>query len=65
MAMTLTSKIGYKIGCGPYAPEVYRLPFPNRFRYGNGLTEAAFVERELTRFRESLINTVAAESSRT
>jgi 4-aminobutyrate aminotransferase / (S)-3-amino-2-methylpropionate transaminase / 5-aminovalerate transaminase len=28
MAMTLTSKVGYKTGCGPYAPEVYRLPFP-------------------------------------
>jgi len=61
MAMSLTSKYGYKIGCGPYAPEVYRLPFPNLFRYGDGLSEAAFVERELTRFRESLINTVAAE----
>lgn len=28
MAMTLTSKVGYKTGCGPYAPEVYRLPYP-------------------------------------
>ncbi len=28
MAMTLTSKVGYKQGCGPYAPEVYRLPYP-------------------------------------
>ena len=61
MAMSLTSKFGYKIGCGPYAPEVYRLPFPNHFRYGDGLSEAAFVERELCRFRESLVNTVAAE----
>ena len=61
MAMSLTSKFGYKIGCGPYAPEVYRLPFPNHYRYGDGLSEAAFVERELNRFRESLFNTVAAE----
>ncbi|TWU48048.1 aspartate aminotransferase family protein [Rubripirellula reticaptiva] len=61
MAMSLTSKFGYKIGCGPYAPEVYRLPFPNHYRYGDGLGEAQFVERELNRFRESLINTVAAE----
>ena len=61
MAMSLTSKYGYKIGCGPYAPEVYRLPFPNRYRYGDGLSEAVFVERELCRFRDSLINTVAAE----
>ncbi len=61
MAMSLTSKFGYKVGCGPYAPEVYRLPFPNRYRYGDGLSEAAFVERELGRFRESLTNMVAAD----
>ncbi len=61
MAMSLTSKFGYKMGCGPYAPEVYRLPFPNLYHYGDGLSEADFVERELQRFRESLYNTVAAE----
>ncbi len=61
MAMSLTSKYGYKIGCGPYAPEVYRLPFPNHYRYGDGMTEAAFVERELGRFSDSLVNSVAAE----
>ncbi len=61
MAMSLTSKYAYKLGCGPYAPEVYRLPFPNHYRYGDGLSETAFVERELNRFRESLLNTVAAE----
>jgi 4-aminobutyrate aminotransferase/(S)-3-amino-2-methylpropionate transaminase len=61
MAMSLTSKYGYKIGCGPYAPEVYRLPFPNYFRYGDGLDEASFVKRELERFGESLVNSVAAE----
>ncbi len=61
MAMSLTSKFGYKIGCGPYAPEVYRLPYPNLYRYGDGLSEAKFVERELGRFRDSLDNSVAAE----
>ena len=61
MAMSLTSKYGYKIGCGPYAPEVYRLPFPNHYRYGDGMSEAAFVERELGRFSDSLVNSVAAE----
>ena len=43
MCMTLTSKTGYKIGCGPFAPEVYRLPYPNHFRYGDGLSMEAFV----------------------
>lgn len=61
MAMTLTSKVGYKVGCGPYAPEVYRLAFPNRFKFGDGLGEAAFVERELGRFKQALVSMVPAE----
>ncbi len=60
MAMSLTSKVGYKTGCGPFAPEVYRLPFPNRYRYGDGLDEAGFVRRELKRLRDTLSNRVAA-----
>lgn len=44
MAMTLTSKVGYKIGCGPFAPEVYRIPFPDYYHQGAGLTLDEFVE---------------------
>lgn len=62
MAMTLTSKIDYKISCGPFAPEVYRLPFPNYYRYGGGLSEEAFVERELKRLHESARNVVNPEN---
>ena len=62
LGMTLTSKVGYKHGCGPFAPEIYRLPFPNHYRYGGGMESAAFVERELGRFREAFSNTVAADS---
>lgn len=39
MAMTLTSKVHpYKAGMGPYAPEVYRVPFPYPYRceFGQG-----------------------------
>jgi 4-aminobutyrate aminotransferase/(S)-3-amino-2-methylpropionate transaminase len=33
LSLTLTSKTHpYKAGLGPFAPEVYRLPFPNSFR---------------------------------
>ncbi len=62
LATTLTSKTAYKKGCGPFAPEVYRLPFPNRFRRGDGLSESAFVERELARLRECLVTTVSADN---
>ncbi|MDZ7846470.1 MAG: aminotransferase class III-fold pyridoxal phosphate-dependent enzyme [Owenweeksia sp.] len=33
MAMSLTSKIDYKVNCGPFNSEVYRLPFPNFTRF--------------------------------
>jgi 4-aminobutyrate aminotransferase/(S)-3-amino-2-methylpropionate transaminase len=40
LAMTLTSKVApYKAGMGPYAPEVYRAPFPNEYR-GPSVEEA-------------------------
>jgi len=33
LSLTLTSKVHpYKAGLGPFAPEVYRVPFPNDFR---------------------------------
>lgn len=54
MAMTLTSKINYKIDCGPFAPEVYRLPFPNFYMNGDGMTEEAFVAQELDRLEDSM-----------
>ena len=60
MAMTLTSKVDYKLNCGPYAPEVYRLPFPNFYRYGQGMTEAEFVEEELERLETTFHDNVAA-----
>jgi 4-aminobutyrate aminotransferase/(S)-3-amino-2-methylpropionate transaminase len=61
MCMSLTSKTGYKTGCGPFAPEVFRLPYPNHFRYGDGLSMDAFVRRELGRLEDSLVNQVPAE----
>jgi len=58
MAMTLTSKINYKTNCGPFAPEVYRLPFPNFYRYGAGDSLDEFVAWELKRLHESEKNLV-------
>jgi 4-aminobutyrate aminotransferase/(S)-3-amino-2-methylpropionate transaminase len=58
MAMTLTSKIDYKKGCGPFAPEVYRLPFPNFYRYGGDIDFETFVDLELKRLWESAKNLV-------
>jgi 4-aminobutyrate aminotransferase/(S)-3-amino-2-methylpropionate transaminase len=61
LATTLTSKVGYKTGCGPFAPEIYRLAFPNFLRYGDGLSEEAFVQREIRRLHDTFAHTVSAE----
>lgn len=65
MAMSLTSKVNYKTASGPFAPEVYRIPFPNFYKYHGSQGMDEFVETELIRLRESThsvvdINSVAA-----
>tara|TARA_R110002072_G_scaffold167853_3_gene321412 strand:+ start:3240 stop:4625 length:1386 start_codon:yes stop_codon:yes gene_type:complete len=61
MGMSLTSKTKYKVGCGPFAPEVYRLPYPRHFHDGVGMTVEEFSDRELARLDEALTNRVGAE----
>ena len=57
LGMSLTSKTGYKIGCGPFAPEIYCLPFPDYYKRHDGLTIDQFVSRELEAF-ENYLHTV-------
>jgi 4-aminobutyrate aminotransferase / (S)-3-amino-2-methylpropionate transaminase / 5-aminovalerate transaminase len=55
LALTMTSKADpYKLHLGPFAPEVYRAPFPDAYR---GPT----AEAALARLREILVTDVAAE----
>ena len=61
LGLSLTSKTKLKARMGPYAPEIYRLPYPNHYKYGGGLSVEDFVDRELWRLREALVNTVAAK----
>jgi 4-aminobutyrate aminotransferase/(S)-3-amino-2-methylpropionate transaminase len=56
LSMTLTSKTHpYKAGLGPFAPEVYRVPFPNPYR---GITS----EDALAALERAFITQVAAET---
>src|SRR5205085_3255740 len=56
MSLSLTSKARpYKEGLGPFAPEVYRLPFPNEFR---GVSTAEALEA----LERAFATQVAAES---
>ena len=45
LAMTMTSKVHpYKLGLGPFAPEVYRAPYPNSYRGPDATTALAQLE---------------------
>jgi 4-aminobutyrate aminotransferase/(S)-3-amino-2-methylpropionate transaminase len=56
LSMTLTSKTHpYKAGLGPFAPEVYRVPFPNAYR---GISS----EDALAALERAFITQVAAET---
>src|SRR5690242_13862471 len=56
LSLTLTSKTHpYKAGLGPFAPEVYRVPYPNAYR-GPSAAEA------LESLERALITQVAAET---
>ncbi len=57
LASSLTSKVSYKMGCGPFAPEVYRLPYP-LVRQHRGDSEEDVSRRELHRLRGALHDTV-------
>jgi 4-aminobutyrate aminotransferase / (S)-3-amino-2-methylpropionate transaminase / 5-aminovalerate transaminase len=52
MAMSLTAKVGNKYGCGPFAGEVYRIDFPNYFRYGQGLSEEKYIDKEIQKLHD-------------
>jgi 4-aminobutyrate aminotransferase / (S)-3-amino-2-methylpropionate transaminase / 5-aminovalerate transaminase len=56
LSMTMTSKTHpYKAGLGPFAPEVYRVPYPHEYR---GID----VESALRALRRAFVTQVAAES---
>lgn len=45
LTMSMTSKFNlFKKGFGPFAPEVYRFPFPNVYRRPPGMSEQDFVD---------------------
>jgi 4-aminobutyrate aminotransferase/(S)-3-amino-2-methylpropionate transaminase len=56
LSLSLTSKTHpYKAGFGPFAPEVYRAPFPNEYRAPSAQDALAALER-------MFVTTVAAET---
>jgi 4-aminobutyrate aminotransferase / (S)-3-amino-2-methylpropionate transaminase / 5-aminovalerate transaminase len=64
LAMTLTSKVKpYKFGFGPFAPEVYRMPFAYCYRCPFGLTHPSCDTACADYLENFFIDHVAAEST--
>nr|WP_240759346.1 4-aminobutyrate--2-oxoglutarate transaminase [Phytoactinopolyspora endophytica] len=60
LTMTMTAKnVPYKDGFGPYAPEVYRAPFPYPYRWPGCSRHAA--EQALDRLKDIVLSQVGAD----
>jgi 4-aminobutyrate aminotransferase/(S)-3-amino-2-methylpropionate transaminase len=56
LTLAMTSKYGlFKKGFGPFAPEIYRLPFPNVYRRPAGMSEEAFIDDAIARLENAFI----------
>jgi 4-aminobutyrate aminotransferase/(S)-3-amino-2-methylpropionate transaminase len=54
LTMAMTSKFNlFKKGFGPFAPEVYRFPFPNVYRRPNGMSAEDWVAFHVTQLDQS------------
>lgn len=62
LTMSMTSKVKpYKFGFGPFAPEVYRLPYPYVYRRpSNCITEDEYVDFLLDNLENTFFNGVVA-----
>ncbi|MFG6115394.1 4-aminobutyrate--2-oxoglutarate transaminase [Halobacillus sp. MO56] len=63
MTMSMTSKVKpYKYEFGPFAPEVYKAPFPYAYRRPKEMSEEAYVDFMIEQFNDFLIKEVAPET---
>jgi 4-aminobutyrate aminotransferase / (S)-3-amino-2-methylpropionate transaminase / 5-aminovalerate transaminase len=63
MTMTMTSKVKpYKFGFGPFAPEVYKAPYPYVYRRPDGMNEQQYSSMIIEQFEQFLLAEVAPET---
>lgn len=56
LTMAMTSKYAlFKKGFGPFAPEVYRIPFPNVYRRPSEMSEEGYVDHCVRQLENALI----------
>ena len=59
LTMAMTSKFAlFKKGFGPFAPEVYRFPFPNLYRRPEGVSEERYIEAQCARLDDGFVSIV-------
>jgi 4-aminobutyrate aminotransferase/(S)-3-amino-2-methylpropionate transaminase len=59
LTLAMTSKFGlFKKGLGPFAPEIYRLPFPDLYRRPAGFGEDAWIDWQIARLDECFVSVV-------
>ncbi len=59
LTMAMTSKFAlFKKGFGPFAPEVYRFPFPDLYRRPAGFSEEAWIDWHVQRLDDCFISVV-------
>lgn len=63
MTMTMTSKVKpYKFEFGPFAPEVYKAPYPYVYRRPDGMNEEQYSDMMIQQFEQFLLSEVAPET---
>ncbi|MFT4415279.1 4-aminobutyrate--2-oxoglutarate transaminase [Fredinandcohnia humi] len=63
LTMTMTSKVKpYKFEFGPFAPEIYKAPYPYDYRRPEGMTVEQYEAYMVEEFRNFLITEVAPET---
>lgn len=63
LTMGMTSKYAlFKKGFGPFAPEIYRVPFPNVYRRPPGMEPEAFVGWSIEKLHEAMVSQIDADS---
>jgi 4-aminobutyrate aminotransferase/(S)-3-amino-2-methylpropionate transaminase len=63
LTLAMTSKYSlFKKGFGPFAPEVYRLPFPYLYRRPSGIGEDEYVDDAIARLENAFVAQVDPEA---
>ena len=63
MTMSMTSKVKpYKYGFGPFAPEVYKAPYPYPYRKPAGMSEEEYSEHVIEEFKTFFLREAAPET---